>query len=30
MWEKNNGITKYDKSIIICDVDTAQCDVGTA
>ena len=26
MWEKNKGTTEYDKSIVICDVDTAQCE----
>ena len=27
--KKNNGITKYDKSAIKCDVGTAQCDNKT-
>ena len=28
MWEKNKGATECDKSIVICDVDTAQCEDG--
>ena len=29
MRKKNKGTTKYDKSIVTCDVGTAQCEDGT-
>ena len=29
MWEKNKGTTKRDKRIIICDVETTQCEDRT-